>query len=73
MKNILIGIALAIILSLTVGCSLNSGETRKITAWGIWTVVAGNPLGVGYWHSERGPGDDIKSEQSAKPSLKEIR
>lgn len=50
------------------GCStLREGENRKITAWGLWAVVMGAPVGVGYWHSERGP--DVESEQSAKPGL----
>lgn len=49
------------------GCSaLREGETRKITAWGIWGVVMGAPIGIGYWHSERG--DDVQSETSAKPT-----
>ncbi|MSR15348.1 MAG: hypothetical protein EXR86_12450 [Gammaproteobacteria bacterium] len=57
---------LAVTLSLN-GCqALREGETRKITAWGVWGVFMGAPMGVGYWHSERG--DEIKSEQSAKPS-----
>lgn len=51
---------------LSAGCStLREGETRKITAYGIWAVVMGAPIGIGYWHSERG--DDVKSEQSSKP------
>ena len=49
------------------GCALNPGESRKITAWGFWAVVFGEPVGIGYWHSERGPSKDIDSEQSAKP------
>lgn len=50
------------------GCStLREGENRKITAWGIWAVVMGAPIGIGYWHSERGP--DVESEQSAQPKL----
>lgn len=58
-------IALALVLS---GCqSLRKGEDRKITAWGIWAVPFGAPIGVGYWHSERG--DDVKSEESAKPGI----
>lgn len=53
------------------GCSLNlrEGETRKITAWGIWAAPLGMPIGIGYWHSERGPGENIKSETSAKPGI----
>ena len=59
-----IGLGLALFLS---GCALNQGESRKITAWGIWAVPFGSPVGIGYWHSERGP--DVKSEESAKPGL----
>lgn len=59
-------IGLALCLSASSCAALREGETRKITAWGIWGVVMGAPIGVGYWHSERG--DDVKSEQSAKPS-----
>jgi len=52
------------------GCStLNPGDSRKITAWGIWAAPLGTPIGIGYWHSERGPSGDIKSETSAKPQL----
>jgi hypothetical protein len=66
--RIIYAVALGLVLSATMGCStLKEGETRKITAWGIWGVVLGAPLGIGYWHSERG--DDVKSEQSAKPGL----
>ena len=55
-----------IVFLLLTGCSaLKEGENRKITAWGIWAVVMGAPIGVGYWHSERGP--DVKSEESSKP------
>jgi len=60
-------ITLAIVLVLTSGCmALNQGENRTITAWGIWAVVLGAPVGVGYWHSERGP--DVRGEDSAQPS-----
>jgi len=60
-------ICLFFTLFLFTGCALNQGENRKVTAWGIWALVAGNPIGVGYWHSERGP--DVKSEMSAKPKI----
>ena len=54
---------LAVFLS---GCStLRSGEDRKITAWGLWYAGPMGIVGLGYWHSERG--DEVKSEQSAKP------
>lgn len=57
--------ALAALIS---GCEpLREGEGRKITAWGIWAAPMGTPIGIGYWHSERGP--DVESEQSAKPRL----
>lgn len=53
---------------LLAGCtSLREGENRKITAWGFWAVIYGNPIGIGYWHSERGPG--VESEESAKPPV----
>lgn len=62
---ILAAIGLGVLLSLA-GCQpLMEGETRKITAWGFWAVVGANPIGIGYWHSERGPA--VKSEESAKP------
>lgn len=52
--------------ALLMGCEpLRKGENRKITAWGIWAAPFGTPVGIGYWHSERGPG--VESEQSAKP------
>lgn len=44
---------------------LRDGESRKITAWGFWAVIYGSPVGVGYWHSERGP--NVQSEESARP------
>lgn len=47
-------------------CSLPSG-TRKITAWGFWGVLAGFPVGVGYWHSEHG--ENVKGEDSANPPM----
>jgi len=51
---------------LPVGCStLNPHESRKITAWGLWYAGAPGVVGLGYWHSERG--EDVKSEESAKP------
>lgn len=55
-------VLLAVLLS---GCALNPGENRRVTAWGVWMVALGSPIGIGYWHSERGP--DVKSEESAKP------
>lgn len=59
---------LLIAVSMLAGCQpLRNGESRKITAWGFWAVVGANPIGIGYWHSERGPGPDIDSEQSAPP------
>lgn len=62
---LLIGLLLFALLS---GCStLRKGENRKITAWGVWAVVLGAPVGIGYWHSERGP--DVEGEQSASPTL----
>jgi hypothetical protein len=49
------------------GCTLPTG-TRKVTAWGVFLPTpTGFPIGVGYWHSEHG--DDVISEQSAKPPL----
>jgi hypothetical protein len=51
------------------GCAVEPGQTRKITAYGIWSVVAGNPIGLGYWHSEIGDSDKIKSEESDQPGL----
>lgn len=59
---VVIGIAVALALG---GCSLGAGESRKITAWGLWYAGAPGVIGLGYWHSERG--DDVKSEESAKP------
>jgi len=44
-------------------CALNDGESRKITAYGIWCTYSA--CGIGYWHSERGP--NVESEQSSKP------
>jgi hypothetical protein len=49
--------------------ALRENETRKITTYGIYGLVMGSPIGIGYWHSERGPGDKIQSEQSARPGL----
>ena len=60
---------LALLLALMwflVGCSaLAPGQSRKITAWGLWYAGAPGVIGLGYWHSEKG--DDVKSEESAKP------
>ena len=69
MKILTVAILLGLLLSAIQGCALNPGESRKITAWGIWAAPMGLPVGIGYWHSERGPGGDIKSETSAKPEL----
>ena len=55
-------IGLCLVLS---GCALDNAQFRKVTAWGIWCTPAA--CGVGYWHSERGPGDKVISEQSAGP------
>lgn len=61
--RLLVGLSLFLILS---ACSLPPGQTRKITAWGIWNVNAYTGiLGVGYWHSEAGEG--VESEKSASP------
>ena len=63
-------LAAAVLLALfaVAGCEpLRQGEGRKITAWGIWAAPMGTPIGIGYWHSERGP--NVESEQSAKPKL----
>ena len=51
------------------GClsPLREGESRVITAWGIWAAPFGTPIGVGYWHSERGP--DRLSTAPEKPGL----
>ena len=58
-----VAIALALALG---GCSaLRPHESRKITAWGLWYAGAPGVVGLGYWHSERG--EDVKSEESAKP------
>ena len=57
-------IALALML-VCQGCALNAHESRKSTAWGLWYAVAPGVVGLGYWHSERG--EDVKSEESAKP------
>ena len=64
MRTLLLASALVVLTSCT---TLREGENRKITAWGVWAVVMGAPIGVGYWHSERGP--DVDSEQSAKPAI----
>ena len=67
-KFTLARVALLLVVLLAGGCSaLREGETRKITAWGIWAVVMGAPVGIGYWHSERG--DDVVGEESAKPEM----
>ena len=47
------------------GCSPPVGM-RRITAWGLWAVPFGAPVGIGYWHSEHGVG--VKSEESENPS-----
>lgn len=53
-------------LRLLSGCTaLAEDHNRKITAWGVWCTMAA--CGAGYLHTERGP--DVKSEESAKPSL----
>jgi hypothetical protein len=49
---------------------LRKGEMRKVTAWGIWAAPLGQPIGIGYWHSERG--DDVEGERSAKPPVASI-
>jgi hypothetical protein len=67
-QPILLAIAAAALIAVN-GCAVRDGQMRKVTAWGIWTVVAGNPLGIGYWHSEIGPAEQIKSEISDKPAL----
>ena len=63
------GIKWAIVVILALlgsGCgALHPGESRKVTAWGLWYAGAPGVIGLGYWHSERG--DEVKSEQSAKP------
>jgi hypothetical protein len=54
------------------GCTLPAG-TRKVTAWGVGVVPTGSGFPVpfaGYWHSEHG--DDVISEQSARPSLPSV-
>jgi hypothetical protein len=61
----------ALALSLA-GCSLPQG-TRKITAWGIGAIPTGGipiPI-IGYWHSEHG--ENVESEESAKPPTPELR
>ena len=66
-----LGVLLLIGSCMMSGCTpLNQGDSRKITAWGIWCTAAA--CGVGYWHSERGPGENIQSEQSAKPEATEL-
>jgi hypothetical protein len=57
---------LAMVLFLS-GCTLTDNHSRKVTAWGVWCTAAA--CGIGYWHSERGPGENILSEESAKPFL----
>ena len=53
------------------GCSaLEPGQTRKITAWGLWYAGAPGVIGLGYLHSEKG--DDVKSETSAKPPVPKL-
>lgn len=47
-------------------CTLPAG-TRKITAWGFWGVLAGVPVGVGYWSSEHGA--DTEGYNPAKPPV----
>jgi len=67
MKFRLCFVAIAVVITMVfTGCSaLSPHENRKITAWGLWYAGAPGVLGLGYWHSERG--EDVKSEQSAKP------
>jgi len=60
----LAAVLLAFLLALN-GCSAPTGM-RKITAYGLWAVVFGSPIGIGYWHSEHGIG--VQSEVSDKPS-----
>lgn len=60
----LLAVLLAFLLALN-GCSPPVGM-RKITAWGLWAVPFGSPIGIGYWHSEHGIG--VQSEISDKPS-----
>jgi hypothetical protein len=58
-------LVLALVLLGLVGCA--PVGMRKITAWGIWAMPMGMPVGIGYWHSEHGKG--VESEDSAKPEL----
>jgi hypothetical protein len=52
------------------GCTpLHQGDSRKITAWGVYAVTGVGVIGIGYIHTERGPGENILSEESAKPFL----
>ena len=62
----LAGALLAFALALTQGCALNPGETRRITAYGIFAEAYGFVVGVGYWQSERGP--NVKDQPADKPS-----
>ena len=62
-ESIFLACVLATVLA---GCStLRPGEDRKVTAWGLWHAGPAGIVGLGYWHSERG--DEVKSEESARP------
>lgn len=66
------GLSFCLTLILLSGCASitrTENESRKIVAWGLWAVVYGSPVGIGYWKSEVGPAAHIKSEESAKPEL----
>lgn len=57
----------AVLLALALnGCSLNPGETRRVTMWGIWAEAYGAVVGIGYWQSERGP--NVKDQPADKPT-----
>jgi hypothetical protein len=59
-------IKLLLIVVILSGCQpLNQGDSRKITAYGIYCTYY--TCGIGYWHSERGPSEDIKTENSSTP------
>jgi hypothetical protein len=54
------------------GCSnlgivRHEGELRKATAWGVYCVPGA--CGVGYVHTEVGPGDKVKSDESFPPTI----
>ena len=64
--NMLIAFFLAALLALS-SCAtieaLKPGESREVTAWGVFLTM--DALVVGYWHSYRGPLGG--REDSAKP------